>query len=58
MSLNQSDLRPGMEVQRSKFSEVGLVHMYIQALALIDVAPTINRHINQGPLFDLPNSSD
>lgn len=32
--------------------------MDVQALTLVYVASTINSHINQYPLFDLPNSSE
>lgn len=47
-----------MEVQGSKFPEIGLVHVYIQTLTLVDVASTVNSHIHQCLLLDFPYSSD
>jgi hypothetical protein len=44
-----------MEVQRSKLPRVCLIHVDIKALALINIAATINSHVNDSFLLDLPN---
>jgi hypothetical protein len=45
-----------MEVQGSYLPKVWLIHVDIKALALIDIATTINGHVNNSFLLDLPNS--
>lgn len=47
-----------MEMQGSKLSKVWLIHVDVKALTLVYVASTINGHINQYPLLDLPNSPE
>lgn len=49
-------LGPSIKVQGSEFAEIGLIHVDIQALTLIYVTPTVNSHVNQRPLLDLPHS--
>lgn len=44
-------------MQGSKFAKVGLIHMDVKTLTLVNVASTIYRHVNQSPLLDFPNSS-
>lgn len=39
-------LWPSIEMQGSQFPKIGLIHMDIQALALINVASTIKGHVN------------
>lgn len=53
---NLSYLRPSMEVQGGQLPKVWLIHVNIEALALIDVATTISSHVNNSFLLDLPNS--
>lgn len=46
-----------MEMQRSQLPKVWLFHVNIKTLALINVASTINSHVNKRFLLYLPNRS-
>lgn len=49
-------LLPRVEVQRRELAEVGVAHVHIERLALVDVGAAVRRHVNQHALLDLPNS--
>lgn len=50
-------LRPGVKMERRKLSEVGLVHVDVQALALINECSPLRSHIHNRPLLDFPDGS-
>ena len=45
-------------MQGSEFSKIWLVYVNVEALTLVDVASSIDSHVDQCLLLDLPNSSE
>lgn len=43
-------------MQRGQFAKIWLVHVDVQALALMNVAAPVCSHVHYSPLFDLPDS--
>jgi hypothetical protein len=40
-------LRPRMEMKGREFSKVGLVHVDVKTLALVNVSSSISSHVNE-----------
>ena len=49
-------LGPGIEMEGCEFSKVRLVHVYVEALALVNECSSISSHVHNSPLLDLPHS--
>ncbi len=49
-------LWPCMEMKGCEFSKVGLVHVDVKTLALVNVSSSISSHVNKWPLLDFPHS--
>lgn len=46
---------PGMEVQGGELPKVGIGHVHVEALRLVDEGPPVRRHVHQLALLDLPH---
>ena len=46
---------PCIEVQRGELAEVGVRHVHIERLRLVDERPAVGGHVHQGALLDLPH---
>lgn len=42
-------------MQGGELPEVGLVHVDVEALRLVDEAAAVHRHVHERPLLDLPH---
>jgi hypothetical protein len=41
-----------------EFSKVGLMHVNVETLALVNICYSISSHVNKGSLLDFPYSPD
>mmetsp|Transcript_19724 Transcript_19724/g.41632 ORF Transcript_19724/g.41632 Transcript_19724/m.41632 type:complete len:589 (-) Transcript_19724:922-2688(-) len=48
-------LLPGVEVEGGHLPEVWIAHVDVEALALVDEGASVRRHVDEGPLLDLPH---
>mmetsp|Transcript_8651 Transcript_8651/g.23493 ORF Transcript_8651/g.23493 Transcript_8651/m.23493 type:complete len:441 (+) Transcript_8651:1767-3089(+) len=49
-------LLPGVEVERRQLAKVGIRHVDVERLGLVDVRAPVGSHVDQDALFDLPDS--
>lgn len=47
---------PGIEVEGCELAKVGVRHVHIEGLALINEGSTVSCHVHQDTLLDLPHS--
>ena len=46
---------PPIEVQGCELPKVGIAHVHVERLALVNIGPAVGRHVHQHPLFNLPH---